>query len=73
MQLNERITKAQHAFHVVDYLLAGIALGYGLYSQSLFWTGAGLVGLVLAYINPALRVRNRIEHNMAQRNAKQPD
>jgi hypothetical protein len=46
------------ALRVLDFTLAAGSLFYGMYAQSWFWTVGGLLGLTLAWLYPAKRIRD---------------
>ena len=50
-----------------DYGLAVAALAYGLYLQSGWWIAGGVIGLVLAFINPGKRFKRFMESRMLKR------
>lgn len=50
-----------------DYGLAVAALGYGIYLQSGWWIAGGVIGLILAFINPGKRFKQFMEGRMLKR------
>jgi len=61
---------AVRAWRWFDFALAVGALGYGLYTLSYIWLLGGLLGFVLALLNPAARFRNWIFQRMRRSERK---
>lgn len=57
----KKLGKIISVFGYIDYLVSIAALGYGIYTKSALYIAAGLVGLVLAYLQPAEWVRKKLE------------
>lgn len=43
---------------MLDWLFAFAVFGYGVYHQDYVWMGAGLAGFVIAWMQPAKRIRD---------------
>jgi len=54
---------------LLDFTLALASLGYGLLTRSALWTGAGALGLVLAWVNIPSRLQRWA---FSRRRTKQP-
>jgi len=60
--------KHMNTLRFLDYGLAIGSLAYGLYAQSLLFLAGGSIGLVLAWVNPAKRIRNLLFTRIRRRN-----
>jgi hypothetical protein len=59
MQLRFAIQKAQPAMRIFDWVLASGSTAYGIYAASWIWIASGAIGFLLAWYNPAERIRKR--------------
>lgn len=53
----------------LDYLVSASVLAYGIYVQSLLYCAAGGLGLIIAYLRPAERVKALLMRKVMKRSA----
>jgi hypothetical protein len=58
---------------LLDFTSAFASLGYGLHTRSALWTGAGLLGLVLAWINIPVQLQQWLFSRRSRRHAQVTD
>jgi hypothetical protein len=63
----EKLSKLIKILGYVDYAVSFAALSYGIYCQSLLYTLAGVLGLIVAYLKPAERVKGLISRKLVRK------
>jgi hypothetical protein len=56
----EKLSKLIKILGYLDYAMSAALLAYGLFAPAWLYAAAGAVGLVLAYLKPAERLKSRL-------------
>ena len=64
-----KIHTAFKALRVIDWTVPTVTLAWGVYDQSLAWALLGVVGYVVAVINPGERIKSAMRARLTRRGA----